>query len=101
MRDEDYTFWDLYKAAFQEAQDLTKDRMPQYVGDESILDFWIHGQNDLVYEINKKMIRLRRQLKTDKPCETTDRIDDTIIDMINYLAFLKAYRDGLGTPEDA
>jgi len=91
----DEIFWKNYSDTLAEAEELTTKRMEAYVADESILDFWINGPNDLVYEINKKMLRLRRQFKQGLT-ETTkgspfDSVSDELIDMINYCAFLRAY----------
>jgi len=83
-------FWKLYFEAIEKAQCLTEEKSKDYVGDESIYDYWINGVQDLLYEINKKVLRLRRQQK-NKKSNLTDGIEDSAIDLINYSAFLYAF----------
>lgn len=91
----DEIFWDSFEETFNESKKLVKGRSKAYNSDESIIDYWINGESDLMYEINKKCIRLRRQLKEgllEKSSEDTfDSIDDTLLDLINYAAFMRAY----------
>jgi len=93
--EEDIKFWKEYYKALEIAAQLTKDRKKAYCADESILDFWINGPQDLVYELHKKVMRLRRQFKmglTEKTKgSTVDSLNDELIDIINYSAFLKAF----------
>ena len=90
-KDLEALFWMNYSSVLKEAKVLCEDRMPVYVGDETILEYWINGAQDLLYEINKKSLRLRRLFKSSQTSETADKIDDQLIDLINYSAFLYAY----------
>lgn len=93
-------FWREYEAVFSECQNLVNNRMEVYVGKETILEYWINGQLDLLYEINKKNLRLRRSVhaeEKEKPSQLPPEkpeggIEDQLRDMINYAAFLLALR---------
>ena len=93
-------FWDHYHKALSEAELMTAVKSKAYVADESILAYWINGPSDIIYELNKKIIRLRRQVRTGEKFSKesgVDSIQDECLDIINYAAFLSAY---LKTLED-
>lgn len=94
----DAEFWKEYRKIMPQCQSMCEDRQPSYVSDGSIVEYWIHGQDDLAYEINKKNKRLQGLLALEKTRgadgtqKTADSIEDTLIDNINYNAFLLAFR---------
>lgn len=102
----DNIFWKRYKRILSKAMEISDDRQPSYVGDcSSILDYWINGENDLLYEINKKNKRLiglhRLEAKPQKePQKTADKIEDTLVDMINYCAYLLSLREMIAKKEN-
>jgi len=102
----DKLFWDRYKAILKKAIDICEDRQVSYVGDAStILEYWPHGENDLIYEINKKNKRLMglhalESKKTGITQKTADKVEDTLLDQINYCAYLLAYRAMVETGEN-
>lgn len=89
----DSEFWVLYEQVFERAKEIVQDRKGYYHSDkESIFDYWVNGTNDIEYELNKKLIRFRRILKASpNGKKTIDKVDDTLIDLINYAAFAYAY----------
>lgn len=97
----DKDFWREYKSILQKAIEISEDRHTSYVGNGSILEYWIGGQNDLRYEINKKnkrligLLALEEKEGKDKTGKTTDNIEDTLIDLINYAAYFLSYRNAL------
>ena len=102
----DKIFWDRYKKILNKAIGICEDRQVSYVGEaSSILEYWIGGESDLIYEINKKNKRLvglhRLESKPQgKPQKTADKVEDTLLDMINYCAYLLAYREMIDTKEN-
>lgn len=95
MTTADEYFWEEFSRILKDAKKLTEARRKPYNADESILEFWINGPDDLVYELNKKVMRLRRQFKTDtfnltRQTESFDSVLDDLVDNINYSAFLYA-----------
>ena len=93
------TFWEEYKSVLVKCQGICKDRSNQYIHsslNKSILEVFINGEEDIAYELNKKNIRLKSLLAREKESgiepKTTDSIDDTLFDMMNYAAFQLAYR---------
>lgn len=102
----DKLFWDRYKKILDDCVEICKDRQVSYVGEAStILEYWPHGENDLIYEINKKNKRLMglhalESKKTGITQKTADKVEDTLLDMINYCAYLLVYRKMLETKEN-
>jgi len=92
-------FWRLYDKAIEQAKALTKDRQESYIGEgRCILEGAICGEMSMLYEINKKNIRLKGLLKTEAKhgeitSESTDSVEDTLLDLINYSAFHLVYRE--------
>lgn len=92
-------FWERYQKAIDRAISLTKDRQDSYIGDgHFILEGAICGEESMLYEINKKNIRLKGLLKVEAKqgkttAETTDSVEDTLLDLINYSAFHIVYRE--------
>ena len=51
----DLKFWERYRTILNRCIAISEDRQDSYVGEaSSILDYWIGGEADLIYEINKK-----------------------------------------------
>lgn len=92
-------FWERYQKAINRAISLTKDRQESYIGDgHFILEGAICGEKSMLYEINKKNIRLKGLLKTEEKhgeitSHSTDSVEDTLLDLINYSAFHIVYRE--------
>lgn len=83
-------FIEQYNEALKRAEELFESKSKSYIGSDHIKDYWIHGIQDLVYEIYKKALRLTRTSKNGV-YQNTDSIEDSAIDLINYSAFLYAY----------
>ena len=83
-------FWKHYDAVFKKANNLAKEKSKDYVGNESIFDYWIHGEDDIIYEIHKKVLRMIRQKKFQAGT-MSDGIEDSILDMMCLSAFLYSY----------
>lgn len=72
---------------------ILSQRGKSYNHSTPILSYFIHGETDIVYEIHKKIIRIDNSLKAEaEGKEVDERIEDNLIDSINYLLFLYAYR---------
>jgi hypothetical protein len=84
-------FWEELAELQQGGIDMIHEKSKQYVANGRIIDFWINGPSDLVYEINKKCLRLKRQMKQDQKDSKADAIEDTLVDLSNYALFLAAY----------
>lgn len=91
-------FWSNYEKAIAKAKNICNDREGIYIGEvlsQSIMDIYINGEDDIKYEINKKVTRLRSLIEVERKGispKTTDSIEDTLIDLLNYAAFHYAFR---------
>ena len=92
-------FWERYQKAIDRAIALTKDRQESYIGEgHFILEGAILGEGSMLYEINKKNIRLKGLLKAEEKhgkitAQSTDSVEDTLLDLMNYAAFHIVYRE--------
>lgn len=81
--------------AFVKAKDLISDRGQGYNVKASVVDYFPNGTQDLIYEIKKKITRTENALAAEyagKNMTVIDgKVEDSILDGINYFAFLYAY----------
>jgi len=91
-------FLEKYSEALERAEALfeEKSRSGYNSEGEDIFEFWINGCSDLIYEIHKKSLRLKRvydltEKKGKTDSDLIDNMEDSALDLINYAAFLWAY----------
>ena len=78
--------------AFEQAKEIMLDRGKGYNYDVSIVDYFPHGEQDIIYELFKKLLRTENAMKAEHDGADVDgRVEDGIIDSINYQAILFAY----------
>lgn len=83
----------LMHEGVDKAFSILSERGKSYNHSTPILSYFIHGETDIIYEIHKKIIRMDNSLKAEGEGKNVDeRIEDNLIDTINYLLFLYAYR---------
>ena len=79
--------------ALQLAKDLREERGRGYNSNVSVVDYFPHGEQDLTYELWKKLVRTENAMLAEQKGIAIDgRVEDSILDSINYNAFLYAYR---------
>lgn len=79
--------------AFKKANEIRAERGKGYNAQSSPLDYFPHGLQDMFYEVNKKMLRAENAniaLCQGKEIDE-DKLEDNIVDSINYLGFAYAY----------
>ena len=86
--------------ALAKAGELRAERSKGYNSRVAVIDYFPHGEQDLVYELFKKLLRTENAIAAEDAGETIDgRVDDGIFDGINYFTFLYAFykmrREGL------
>lgn len=84
-----------YLEALKLANDIKIKKAKDYEGGENIKneDYFLYGEKSIMSEIWKKTLRLRNLIDTrteDNPQNET--FDDTLLDLINYVADFYAYR---------
>jgi len=78
--------------ALAEAEKIRVDRGKGYNSRVSVVDYFPHGEQDLTYELFKKLVRTENAMIAEAEGEDIDgRVEDGIIDGINYFAFLYAF----------
>ena len=78
--------------ALARAQALREERGKGYNTTVSIVDYFPHGEQDLTYELFKKLVRTESVIAAEKEgLEIDGSVEDSILDAINYSAFLYAY----------
>lgn len=79
--------------AFEKAFNIREERGKGYNNSVIIPDYFPHGEQDIVYEVTKKLMRFENTMLAENcGLEVDASAEDSIIDSINYLAFLYAYR---------
>jgi hypothetical protein len=87
-----HRFNELVEEAFKEAQDIRAERGKGYNRTTAIIDYFPHGEQDITYELFKKLVRTENAMDAENAGHPVDgRVDDSIVDSINYQAFLYAY----------
>jgi len=82
------------------AEELRTERSKGYNSRVAVIDYFPHGEQDFVYELFKKLLRTENAIIAEAEGEDIDgRVEDGIIDGINYFTFLYAFykmrREGL------
>lgn len=83
------SFLVLAQNALDEAWNLMAGRSGGYNAQTPIPDYFIHGPQDLTYELHKKVTRLDNLLAGGGE-ETQGAVEDNCLDLIAYAAFLHA-----------
>jgi len=79
--------------ALAEAEKIRTDRAKGYNTKVAVVDYFPHGEQDLTYELFKKLIRTENaMIAEDEGIEVDGKVEDGMIDGINYFAFLYAFR---------
>jgi hypothetical protein len=86
----DSSFIQWYEEGLERARGLVVDRGEEYDGSVSIQEYFPFGHLSHAQMIHTKNLRLMNQLKLNGKGDPEKTID-TILDCINYLAFLYAF----------
>ena len=86
-------FHEYVTEALAEASALIAERGKGYDFAMAAVDYYPHGTQDLIYELYKKLMRTKSAMLAEKAHRPVDgKVEDGILDSINYQAFLYAYR---------
>ena len=78
--------------ALAKATELRTERSKGYNSRVAVIDYFPHGEQDLTYELFKKLLRTENAMIAEAEGVDIDgRVEDGIIDGINYFAFLYAF----------
>lgn len=79
---------ELYKECIKKAEDTILKKTDDYdSGDVQLSDYWLYGYKSIIHELNKKLLRLR-SLESKGFNSECESVEDTCIDIINYVTFL-------------
>jgi len=84
----DDVFMSMYEDAMRQARALVLDRAVEYNGTVALADYF-PSKMDYATILWQKHLRLQNQIRNANGDKS--KIEDTILDHINYLAFLHAY----------
>jgi hypothetical protein len=78
--------------AMSAASEIHQERGKGYNSNVSVVDYFPHGEQDIIYELYKKLVRTENSMQAEESGNEVDgRVEDSIIDGINYFKFLYAY----------
>jgi|GEM_PF-3614058 len=84
--------WFMYVKEIQGAAScIFQSRAEMYNNGIFAGDYYRHGIQDLTHEITKKCLRIESAAHSEKPEKAAGSIHDSVIDIINYAAFIWAY----------
>lgn len=95
-------FWPHSLTILMEAMELQMSKYEDYNDGLERGDYWIHGANDLEYEMFKKTLRFRsvlRKMRAGQP-PNFESLHDTLLDKINYDSFMAALLMGREPGQD-
>ena len=82
-------FW--YKEFFEKAKEIAIKKGEDYnVGFDMDL-YWLYGHKSIIHEIWKKLLRLLSLENKGFGNAENESVKDTLIDLVNYTAFLYIY----------
>jgi len=85
-------FLELCDEASVAAQKLIIERGKGYNVNIAIPDYFPDGERDIFYEVHKKLMRIRSLRNAPSEHAADAPIEDSILDAINYLRFMYAFR---------
>ena len=95
VQERNNVFFEAVNEAMQKAWALIKVKNEGYNQVTFVGDYFPHGETDLTYEIGKKIKRIDNSLEAEKKgVVLAESIEDSVLDIINYAAFIYALRKG-------